>query len=436
MKRFPSTAALVAVVLLAAGPTAAHDVPNHVTVQAFVTPEQTKLRLLVRVPLRALPDVDFPRRENGYLDLARADASLTQAVNVWIVRNITVYEGDSSLAVSEIVATRVSLPSDKSFGSYDDGIVHVTGERLADATNLYWEHGLLDALLEYPIRSRHSQFSIKPAFGRLGLRVVTVLRFLPPDGGVRAFEFVGDPGIVRLDPRWHQAAMTFVRLGFVHILRGTDHLLFLLCLVIPFRRVRPLVLVVTSFTVAHSITLISAASGVLQEPLWFPPLVETAIAASIVYMAIENIVTAGSVARRWIIAFAFGLVHGFGFSFALQETLQFAGSHLTVSLLAFNAGVEIGQLLVLAIMVPALNLLLSFVMPERMGTIILSAFVAHTGWHWLIDRGDRLRQFPWSAPDRATLASAMRWAIAVLVTAGLVWLVRNAGPRLRARIRV
>ena len=76
-----------------------------------------------------------------------------------------------------------------------------------------------------------------PRFEQFGLRVVTVLRFLPPDGAIRAFEYEGgDPGIVRLDPEWYQAAWTFVKMGFRHILDGADHLLFLFCLVIPFRR--------------------------------------------------------------------------------------------------------------------------------------------------------------------------------------------------------
>src|SRR6185503_13712210 len=150
--------------------------------------------------------------------------------------------------------------------------------------------------------------------------------FLPPGGPVRAFELDGDPGLVRLDPRWHQAALRFVALGFRHILGGTDHLLFLLCLVIPFRRLRALVLVVTSFTLAHSITLIASAYDLAPGVLWFPPLIETLIAMSIVYMALENIVSP-RLTRRWLITFAFGLVHGFGFSFALRESLQFAGSH-------------------------------------------------------------------------------------------------------------
>jgi len=82
-----------------------------------------------------------------------------------------------------------------------------------------------------------------------------------------------------------------------------------------------------------------------------------------------------------MIAFGFGLVHGFGFSFALRETLQFAGSHLLVSLLAFNVGVELGQLLVLALFILALGFLFRFVVAERIGIIVLSALVAHTGWH-------------------------------------------------------
>src|SRR5262249_11702152 len=158
-----------------------------------------------------------------------------------------------------------------------------------------------------------------------------------------------------------QAAWRFVRLGFAHILDGTDHLLFLFCLVIPFRRFRPLVVVVTAFTAAHSMTLIASASGLVPDaPLFAPPL-QTVIRASILYMALENIAGLQSIQRRWMMAFGFGLVHGFGFSFALRETLQFAGSHLLTSLLAFNVGVEIGQLFVLALLVPALALLFRYV---------------------------------------------------------------------------
>jgi hypothetical protein len=298
-----------------------------------------------------------------------------------------------------------------------------TSPRLPEQTELFWNQALLDVLFAYPIKSDSSAFSVHPSFSGLGLRVATVLRFIPPEGAVRAFEFEGDPGLVRLDPRWHQAALRFVKAGFFHILDGTDHLLFLFCLVIPFRRFRPLLAVITAFTVAHSITLIASAYNLGPDALWFPALIETLIAVSIVYMALENIV-GSSVQRRWVIALAFGLVHGFGFSFALRQTLQFAGSHLLTSLLSFNVGVELGQLLVLALLIPVLELVFKFVVAERMGTIILSALVAHTGWHWMLERGDRLRQFGWPAITAALVVTAMRWLIAILVLAAIIWLTR------------
>ncbi|HEY7449546.1 MAG TPA: HupE/UreJ family protein [Vicinamibacterales bacterium] len=418
----------------------AHDIPTDVTIQAFIKPEGQRLRLLMRVPLGAIVDVDYPRFGPGYLNLARADDSLREAARGWIRDFGGVHEGSTRLGPPDIMAFRVSLPSDKSFATYEQALAHViSGERLPPATELYWNQGVLDVLYEYPIQSAQSDFSIEPGLERFGMRVNTVLRFLPVTGVVRAFNFHGDPGLTRLDPRWHQAAIRFVGLGFRHILDGIDHLLFLLCLVIPFRQFRPLIVIVTSFTVAHSITLIASAFDFAPSALWFPPLIETLIAASIVYMGLENIVgsfdggRSAPVHRRWLIAFGFGLVHGFGFSFALRETLQFAGSHLLTSLVAFNVGVELGQLLVLLIAVPAFGLLFRFVVAERIGTILVSALVVHTAWHWLGQRADQLRQhrFEWPAFDLMLLVGLTRWLILVVLVACAAWLIFGVfGPQI------
>jgi hypothetical protein len=348
---------------------------------------------------------------------------------LWIGQNVDLYEHDARLPPPRLAAWQLSIPGDRSFTSYADALAHVTGPRLPADTKLYWPQAVVDALFEYPIQSDRSDFSIHPKLARLGIHTLTVLRFITPDGRLRAFEYPGDPGLVRLDPRWHQAALQFVRLGFFHILDGTDHLLFLFCLVIPFRRFRALVPIVTAFTVAHSITLIASAYNLAPDGLWFPPLIETLIAVSIVYMALENIAVGVTVQRRWIITFGFGLVHGFGFSFALRQTLQFAGSHLLTSLLSFNIGVELGQLLVLALMIPALDLLFRFVVAERMGTIILSALVAHTAWHWMLDRWDRLAQYRWPALDALALVTVMRWLMAGVALAAVVWLVSRVRLR-------
>jgi hypothetical protein len=410
---------------------AAHDLPTDVLVQAFVKPDNQRLRLIVRVPLIAMGDVDYPTRgPGGLMDLSRIDRALQDAVTLWILPGVVMYEDSRPLGQPRVVAARVSLPSDRSFASYEQALAHVGGPPIPPEVELSWNQAMLDVVLDYDIRSESSALAIQPLFARLGVHVVTALRFLPPGGAVRAFEFRGDPGRFRLDPRWHQAAFRFVQLGFAHILEGTDHLLFLFCLVIPLRRLRQLIPVVTAFAVAHSITLLASAFGVTPAALWFPPLIETLIAASIVYMAIENVL-APRFDHRWVMAFLFGLVHGFGFAFALRESLQFAGPHLVASLLSFNVGVEIGQVLVVALLIPPMNFVFRHARSERVGTIVLSGVVAHTAWHWMTDRGSQLRQFrfEWPTVDAAFAVGAVDWLLLLAITGGLFWLLAQAMKR-------
>ena len=402
----------------------AHDVPDEVRVQAFVKPQAQGLKLVMRVPLKAMRDVDVPQRRGGFLDFSRVDTALRDAAMLWLGDEIELYEGDDRLPRPRLLAARVALESDRSFASYESALAHFEAPPLRNDTALYWSQGLLDVLLEYPIRSDRSQFSIRPQLERLGIKVNVVLRFLPPSGEARAFDLHGDPGRVLLDPRWYQAALSFVHSGFVHILGGTDHLLFLLCLVVPFRRFWPLAAIVTAFTVAHSITLIATALGHGPDALWFPPLIEVLIAASIFYMALENVL-GPRLRRRWMVAFGFGLVHGFGFAYGLQQMLQFAGAHLVTSLLAFNLGVELGQLAVLIVAIPALDLAFRHV-PERAATIVLSLLVGHSAWHWLWERWERLSRFPWPAANPETLAGAVRWMIVLLLVSGLAWFIYDA----------
>ena len=413
-------------------PLAAHEIPSRVTVHGFVRPEPGRLRVLVRAPLEAMRDVDFPQRGLGFLDLPRAAAMTRASAELWIAGSLGVFENGQPLGDARIVATRISLPSDRAFATYASALATLTGPPLDTLTEVPWQQATLDVMLEYDIQSERSTFAVDSRLSRLGLQTTTVLRFITADGVERAYQFTGDPGRIHLDPRWHHAAWQFVKLGIGHILGGLDHLLFVLCLVIPFRRFRPLVLIVTAFTVAHSITLVSAALGVVPDALWFPPLIETLIAASIVYMALENVFGA-KVQRRWLVAFGFGLVHGFGFSFALAESLQFAGAHLATSLFAFNLGVEIGQVLVLAAAVPVLSWLLEKKVAERAGVIVLSAFIAHTAWHWTTERGAALTQYSFALPalDVAFAASAMRGAIVLLIAAGAAWLLAELYRRLQ-----
>jgi len=146
----------------------------------------------------------------------------------------------------------------------------------------------------------------------------------------------------------------FVWLGIQHIATGYDHLAFLLGLLIATASLRSLVKVVTSFTVAHSITLALATFSIVVLPSRFT---ESMIAASIVYVAAENLIRGGAI-ERYRITFLFGLVHGFGFSNVLRE-MQLPRTNLALTLFSFNLGVEIGQLVFVVLLFPAIEDLLA-----------------------------------------------------------------------------
>jgi len=160
------------------------------------------------------------------------------------------------------------------------------------------------------------------------------------------------PGAGATSVRHEAGGSTFVgalELGVEHILTGWDHLLFLAALLLGTRELRGVVAAVSAFTVAHSITLAVAALGIYAPgPRW----VEPAIAASIAFVAFQNVLQARP-AHRWRVTFAFGLIHGFGFAGALQE-LTLARERLVPTLLGFNLGVEAGQLVLVALAVPVL----------------------------------------------------------------------------------
>jgi hypothetical protein len=423
--RRPLAAAVAAAVLLAVSPDlAAHDIPSDVQVHMFLRPEGSRLRVLVRVPLASIIETDWPERGPGLLDLSRADRPLRDGAITRISDDLTIFEGDRRLDAPRIAAVMASLPSDRSFDTYEAALEHVTGPRLPDDSEFVIAQGLLDVLFEYPIQSDRSKLSIHPNFLRLGVTVQTTVRFQLPEGPERLLSLHNDPGLVRLDPSWSQTAWMFARDGALHILYGVDHLLFLFCLIIPFRHLRSLAAIVTSFTVAHSVALIASAYGMTPTALWFPALVDALIAASILYVALDNLI-APSLRRRWMVAFGFGLAHGFGFAAALSDSLQFAGSHFLTSLLFFNLGLEAGMLAALVVMVLAVTLVFHLAVEERLGTIILSLLVAHTGWHWTLDRFALARryQFQWPALDAAFFVVVIRWLMVAVVLGGLAWLI-------------
>lgn len=394
-------------------PASAHDLPTNTIMSAFVKVEPRQVHLVVRVPLDLLRGISFPLKGYQY-DLAASAPATKEALRT-LAEGFVILENGVLLTPSQS-SGRLSLPSDRSFEDYDAAVAYIA--KPPDLTmGLFYEQGFFDAHFTYPISSPESVFKIETRVAAdLGNITKLAVRYLPRGDPSRVMMITGASGPVALNPVWYQASGGFVTFGIEHILSGIDHLLFLFCLVIPFRRLRGLIPVISAFTLAHSVTLLGSAYHLAPRGAWFPPFVEMAIAASIVYMALENIVGA-NLRRRWLITGLFGLVHGFGFSYALQQQLQFAGSHLVVSLFSFNVGIEIGQLAVLAVMLPALYFLRR-ILPERIAVILLSAIVAHSAWHWMMQRWEVLRQMPWPRLDPAGLVILARWVAALLLAVG------------------
>jgi hydrogenase/urease accessory protein HupE len=176
--------------------------------------------------------------------------------------------------------------------------------------------------------------------------------------------------------------------GIEHIFLGYDHIAFLVGVVLWARRVVPVIKIVTAFTIAHSITLSLAALNIVVIPSF---VVEPAIAASIVFVAMENFFSR-DIDRRWRVTFAFGLIHGFGFAGALRE-VGLPANAVVAALAAFNVGVEIGQVAIVSIVVPvliALDRLMASdrAKPVRATSLVygLSALISLLGSYWLLTR--------------------------------------------------
>jgi hydrogenase/urease accessory protein HupE len=196
---------------------------------------------------------------------------------------------------------------------------------------------------------------------------------------------------ILLQPGWRSEAAKdrasvpgFLTLGLKHILTGYDHLLFLLALLVVTRHFVSSLKIITCFTLAHSITLAMATFNVVVFP---SRLVEPLIAASIIYVGVENLVRHGQPSGRWLLTFGFGLVHGLGFASVLREMgLGESAGGVLVPLFSFNLGVELGQLLVAALVLALLRKLRNKPLFAARVATACSAAVAGLGGYWLFER--------------------------------------------------
>jgi hydrogenase/urease accessory protein HupE len=177
----------------------------------------------------------------------------------------------------------------------------------------------------------------------------------------------------------------FLKLGIEHIWTGYDHLLFLFALLVVCRSFRSIAIIITCFTLAHSTTLALATLNIVSLP---SRITEPAIAASILFVGVENLLRRGAEPRgRWALTFAFGLVHGFGFASVLRDLgVGENGTSIVLPLFTFNAGVEVGQISIAALVLPIVWRLRKKEIFLRRGVPALSAIVSAAGLYWFLER--------------------------------------------------
>jgi hypothetical protein len=363
------------------------DLPPEIVLQGFLKQDPDRLHLVVRIPLVLLSAFGFPKRGPGYLDLAHIDDKLQEAAAA-TAQQIQVADDDGPLKAT-VVKARISPLSDHSFASYPAAIAHVGGPPLPLDTDLFWNQGFFDTDIGYTAPTNSSRLSVRLNVApELGQRLKFRLQFLPAAGVARTYELPGATGWVPLDPRWYEAAWTFVKAGFANAF-SADRFMFLLCLIAPFTRYRSLLAVALALAIMETVTLTAVAEGVVGVSHWLPAVFASSIYFATLLLAIGNL-GSPDLRRRWFIAAIIGGLAGFGLGAVQLGLAQFAGEHAVVSTLSFNIGLVIGEVVALSVAFIVLRTLFASMFGGIVGVIIVSTLLGLLAWNRMAEANPEL----------------------------------------------
>lgn len=321
---------------------------------AHVGIEDRTVRLTVRVPM---DDMDLLLRLDQDIDGTVTDSELQAA----------------RPAIAEYMGKHLTLATNGPLPLPLEGVT-----RWADSENFPYVQTTFSADLP----TRHSLWSLQvKVITDLYRDHRTVARIERPDFSEDFLFQHGNTYVARPAPAsFLETASAFIAFGIEHIFLGYDHIVFLFGLLLAGQGFRQLVAVVSSFTLAHSITLSVAALGLLAPVPWT---IEAAIALSVAYVGIENLFIKDT-RHRWKLTFVFGLIHGFGFANVLRE-MHLPSDAMVTGLFTFNLGVEIGQIIIVGLMWPLLRVL------ERqtyrpLVVRVTSVAIAAVGLFWFFER--------------------------------------------------
>jgi hypothetical protein len=406
---------------------ASRPIPEVVNAKVFVRLENGSLDLLVRVPLAAVKDIQFPTRgEAGYLDLEALASMLPGAADHWIAGGFDVFDHGEPVSRPEVDQPRIATIADQSFDSYQSALDHLGAPPVAATENLFLDQVWFDMRLRYRLASEQPAIAIDPKVAGWGVRVSTDLKIVDAGGQVRSLTFEGNPGRIYLAPRWTDAGRQFMDRGTRFVRSTAPLLLFLFCLVLPFRRYRPAIPPVVAFVSTLLVGLLASTLGLTLETVWFPPLLAALEVVAILLAAFANIANQVTPHRRTVFACCAGLIFGASTALDLEPALQFGGSHPLVSVLAFCAGAAATLVAAAAIIIPVMSYLFSRARTERIERIIVSALAADTAWGWLTERWSQLAKIPFGVVFETGAAAMVLRALAGLVLlAGALWFLNE-----------
>lgn len=417
--------------VLAAAVLAHVFVPAHVAARtladdqvalAYVRVEPGQVRLLVRIPLHQLGEVGFvtSRREIQVRASESAIARALLAIDAWFA----LADGGARLA-STSARARLSLPSDQSFDSYDRARAHVE-QAPAPSEAVYLGQGFLDASLTFQPVAPTSGLSMRLYPSALFPSAVSAaVQHLPSHGAERSLVVTGAAGWIGFEPSAADAAWWFLRSGLQHVSTNTPYLLLLFCLMLragPIERVWPMA---AMLSVGRSAAVIGTAFSLASLGRWVEPPLEAAATASIAGVMLAGLVGL-ELRRRYGVVALLGLLHGLVFSFALRDQLPLAANHRLMAAIAFNVGLEAGQLGVAAASIALSARATRGRQVTPVAIIAVTALGAHLVWHMAIDQGATLWTSGVGGADRASALILARWVAGVTVAvAGAHWLARR-----------
>ncbi|MBV8140735.1 MAG: hypothetical protein JOZ60_01670, partial [Verrucomicrobia bacterium] len=375
---------------------AGRPLPESVELRVLAKQEPGDLRVLVRAPLSVIRDASFPVRDDiGHIDLNAVGIILPSAARYWIQRCLQVSEGHDRVTDIEIVKARIAPLSDDSFRSFEQASSYFADTRDDKGANILWDQAWLDIDFKYSTEGG-GPLSILPDVANLGAHVTTQLQYLGADQAVHEFAFDGNPGLIYLTPRRLDIGKQFLAHGVGFISKSADVVLFIFCLVLPFRRLREIRYIDLAFAASLSVGFALPAFDLFPSGIWLSPLLATLSALVVLVAGLMNI---GGIYpfRRAILTAVAGLVFGASAWFDFAARRQFAGPHSQIAPLAYWAGLLIATQLGIVLLIPLLGGLFKAT-DKRLELIVVSCLAADAALGWLEERWAQLREVPWHFP--------------------------------------